>query len=160
MIKKNIKKMHYDFNDYIEVEDSKTERDVLRIDLLSGLLQVLSENSDASYPQKIFEMGKVFAKGDNETGVIEKERLAVSLIDESVNFTEMKQVVDYLFKMMGVEYSIEDAMDSNYIIGRCGKIIVGGKDVGRIGEVAPRVLKNWKIKMPVVGFEVDLDCFG
>jgi phenylalanyl-tRNA synthetase beta chain len=158
--KKNVKKMHYDFNDFVEVEDSKTGRDVLRTDLLSGLLQVVSENSDASYPQKIFEMGRVFTKGESETGVVEKERLAVILADERVSFTEMKQVLDYLFKMLNVEYSIEDVEDSNYIVGRCGRIVVDGNEVGRIGEVAPRVLKNWKIKMPVVALEIGLGALG
>jgi phenylalanyl-tRNA synthetase beta chain len=155
--KKDVKKMYYDFNDFIEIEDSKTGRDVLRIDLLSSLLQIASENSDAAYPQKIFELGKVFKKGKGETGVVEKEKLGVILVDEKVTFTEMKQVLDYLFKMLGVEYLIENVEDSNYIIGRCGRILVNGKDVGKIGEIAPRVLKNWKVKMPVVGMEIDMD---
>jgi len=156
--KKNVRRMHYDFNDFIEVEDSKTERDVLRMDILTNLLQVASENSDAAYPQKIFEMGRVFGRDEDksESGVSEEERLSIALIDESVNFTELKQVLDYLFKMLGVEYSIENVENSNYIVGRCGKIVVGGEDVGFIGEVAPRVLKNWKIKMPVVGLEIGL----
>jgi len=164
--KKNVKKMHYDFNDFVEVEDSKTGRDVLRTDLLTGLLQIVSENSDAAYPQRTFELGRVFRKSeveggglrveDSETGVIEEERLAVALADESVSFTDMKQVLDYLFKMFGIGYSIEDVEDSNYIIGRCGKIIVDGVEIGRIGEVAPRVLKNWKIRVPVVGAELKL----
>jgi phenylalanyl-tRNA synthetase beta chain len=154
--KKNVRKMYYDFNDFVEVEDSKTGRDVLRIDLLSGLLQIVSENSDAAYPQKVFEMGRIFEKGDSETGVLEKERLAVALTDERVSFTEMKQVLDYLFKMLGVEYSIEGVDNSNYIVGRSGRILVGGKEIGWVGEVAPRVLKNWKIKMPVVACEIGI----
>lgn len=155
--KKNVKKMHFDCNDFIEVEDSKTERDVLRIDLMTNLLQILSENSDASYPQKIFEMGRVYSRDESEdTGVRETERLAMVMVEEKMNFTELKQAVDYLFKMLGVEYSIENVENSNYIIGRCGKMIVEGKEVGFIGEIAPRVLKNWKIKMPTVGMEIDL----
>ncbi|MBT7101939.1 phenylalanine--tRNA ligase subunit beta [archaeon] len=155
--KKNVKRMHYEFNDFIEVEDSKTERDVLRIDLLTNLLQIASENSDASYPQKVFEMGTVFARDENSsTGVFEKERLAIALADENIRFTEMKQILDYLFKMLDVEYSIEAVDNSNYIIGRCGKIVVKGKEVGLVGEIAPRVLKNWKIKMPVVACEMGL----
>jgi len=204
--KKNVKKMHYDFSDFVEVEDSKTGRDVLRIDLLTGLLQIASENSDASYPQKIFELGKVFRKFSevgggrgrkraplqvpsvegkaaapvvalkSETGVIEEERLAIALVDERVSFTEMKQVLDYLFKMLGVEYSIEavSQLDTpldksqtgrghrtgrgevGYIVGRCGRIVVDGKDVGLVGEVAPRVLKNWKVRVPCVACEMEL----
>jgi phenylalanyl-tRNA synthetase beta chain len=159
--KKNVKRMHYEFNEFIEVEDSKTERDVLRIDLLTNLLQIASENSDASYPQKVFEMGTVFARDENsDTGVFEKERLAIALADENIRFTEMKQILDYLFKMLGVEYSIEAVDNSNYIIGRCGKIIVEGKEVGLVGEIAPRVLKNWKIKMPVVACEMGIGFLG
>ena len=176
--KKNIKKMHYDFNDFIEVEDSKTERDTLRMDMLTNLLQIASENSDASYPQKTFEIGRVFSKDSSvdltskvthpvkmtsadadrigDTGILEKENLSVCLVDENVNFTELKQILDYLFKMLNIEYSIEAVDDSNYIIGRCGKIVVKGVNVGLIGEVAPRVLKNWKIKMPVVALEIGL----
>ena len=158
--KKNVKKIHYDFHDFIELEDSKTERDVLRIDLLTNLLQIISENSNAAYPQKIFEMGRVFSKTDDaksETGVKEDEHLAIAMIDEKVNFTELKQVVDYLFKMLGKEYSIENTENSNYITGRCGKIIVDEKPIGMIGETVPRVLKNWKIKLPMVAMEINLD---
>ncbi|MCK4997267.1 phenylalanine--tRNA ligase subunit beta [Candidatus Pacearchaeota archaeon] len=161
--KKNVKKMHYDFNDFIELEDSKTERDVLRIDMLTNLLQIASENSNAAYPQKTFEMGRIFSRSVNEnseTGIDEKERLAISLIDEKINFTELKQVLDYLFKMLNIEYLIENVENNNYIIGRCGKIIVDGKDIGFIGEVAPRVLKNWKIKLPMVALEIGLDFLG
>lgn len=163
--KKNIKKMHFDFSDWIEVLESKTERDVLRMDLMTNMLQIFSENSDALYPQKIFEMGRVFTREirdskldtkESETGILETERLCIAMIDERMGFTEIKQVMDYLFKMLGVEYEIEDVEDSNYIIGRCGKVLVGGVEVGRVGEIAPRVLKNWKIKMPVVAAELSL----
>ena len=154
--KKDIKKMHYDFKDFIEVEDSKTDYTVLRMDLLSNLMKIFSENSDASYPQKIFELGRVFAKGDSETGILEDEKLAVALAGESVNFTEIKMVLDYLFKMIDVEYVVEEAENTDYISGRVAKIIVDGKGVGFVGEVAPRVLKNWKLKMPVAAFEIDL----
>jgi phenylalanyl-tRNA synthetase beta chain len=156
-MKKDVKKMHYEFNDFIEVEDSKTERNVLRMDMLTNLLQILSENSDAGYPQKIFEMGRVFSKDDSsEMGVMEEERLAIAMVDEKMNFTDLKQVVDYLFKMLDIEYTIKDSENNNYIAGRVGEIIVKSKSVGFIGEIAPRVLKNWKIKMPTAAIEIDL----
>ena len=31
------------------------------------------------------------------------------------------------------------------------------KNIGFIGEVHPKILKNWKIKMPVALFEISLD---
>jgi phenylalanyl-tRNA synthetase beta chain len=153
--KKNIKKMHYEYIDFIEVLDSKTERDVLRIDILTNLIQIISENSNSKYPQKIFEIGKVFSKDESsQTKIKESENLAIALIDEKINFTEMKQILDYLFKMLDTEYKIENAENNNFIPGRVGKIIVKGKEIGYAGEIAPRVLKNWKIKMPVVAMEI------
>lgn len=156
--KKNTKKIHFNFNDFIELEDSKTEKDTLRHDLLTNQLQVLSDNSDSSYPQKIFEIGTVFEKDDSSnTGVKETEHLAISLIDESVNFTELKQVLDYLFKMLDIKYKIEnDDEHPAYINGRAGIIRIDGKVIGHIGEICPRVLNNWKIKMPIVALEIDI----
>ena len=129
----------------------------MRIDLISNLLKIFAENSDSQYPQKIFEIGKVFEKDETEeTGIKETEKLAIALADEKINFTALKQIADYLFKMLDVEYEIEPIENNNYIAGRVGKIIVDKKEVGIIGEIAPRVLKNWKLKMPVVGIEIGL----
>lgn len=161
--KEEIKKSSYEFKDFIEVEESKTEYNVLRVDLLTNMLKIISENSDSPYPQKIFEAGIVFniaTKADEEktdTGVMEKEHLVIGLTDEKVNFTEIKQVLDYLFNMLNKKYKLEECDNSNFIIGRTAKIIVNDKEVGIIGEVAPRVLKNWGINMPVVALEMNIE---
>ncbi len=85
----------------IEVLDSKTENNILRNSLLANSIQILSENSDASYPQKIFELGKVFNQDENtDTQIGETEKLCISLCYEKANFTEIKQVLDYLTKML------------------------------------------------------------
>jgi len=156
--KKNIKKMHYDYKDYIEVEDSKTEKNCLRMDLLTNLLQILSENSNVAYPQKIYETGVVFSSDENEESRIkEKTNLAIAIIDEKTNFTDLKQVLDYLFKMLDIKYELCEVENNNYILGRVGEIIVDEKSIGFIGEVAPRVIKNWKMKMPISSLEINLD---
>lgn len=156
--KDEIKKSYFDFKDFVEVEQSKTEYSCLRIDLLTNLLKIVSENSDATYPQKIFEVGTVFGlDSKSETGIVEKERLALAIVNENVNFTEAKQFLDYLFKMLGQEYRLEETENNNFISGRAGKIIFNEKEIGIIGEVAPRVLKNWNINMPVVAFELNIE---
>jgi phenylalanyl-tRNA synthetase beta chain len=60
--------------------------------------------------------------------------------------------------MIGKEYKLVEADNGYLISGRAGKIIVDGKEAGFIGEVSPRVLKNWKIGIPAVAFELDLKC--
>jgi phenylalanyl-tRNA synthetase beta chain len=143
---------------FIELEESKTENNILRKDLRHQFLRILSENVDSEYPQKIFECGRIFL--DEGSEVVEKEKLCISIAPG--NFTIAKQVLNYLFKM--VDFKIEELLISdegkfpNYFIdGRVGEIILKGKKIGLIGEIHPRILKNWKIKMPVALFEIDLE---
>ena len=144
----------------IEVINSKTENNILRTSLIANSIQILGENSDASYPQKIFELGKVFCNDkNNETGVGEKERLCISLCHEQANFTELKQVLDYFIRMFNKSYELKEIKNESFIDGRAGSIIINGKDVGVIGEIHPVVLRNNKIKMPVSSLEIDIEIF-
>lgn len=156
--KHDIKMLYPEQKDFIEVEESKTEYSILRQDLLSNTLKILSENSDSSYPQNIFETGRTFLKNaKEETGIEEKEKLSIAMASETANFTEIKQVLDYLMRMLGKEYKIEEFEHLGLAPGRTGKIIVNNQSIGFIGEVHPRALKNLKIKMPVSALEIDLD---
>jgi phenylalanyl-tRNA synthetase beta chain len=144
--------------DMIEVIDSKTENNILRASLLANSIQILGENSDATYPQKFFELGKVFyneSKSENEIG--EKENLCISLCHEKANFTDIKQILDYLMRMLNKKYDIQETEHPSFIDGRVGKIIIDKKPVGIIGEISPTVLKNNKIKMPVSSLEINIE---
>jgi len=159
----------------IEVEESKTENSILRNSLLSQSINILSENSDAQYPQRIFELGKVFSNTnsredtskkplgvvDSETGVQETEKLCISLCYEKANFTEIKQILDYLMRMLDKEYEIKPAENPTFIDGRIGEIIISKDNkkqtIGILGEISPKVLKNNKIKMPVSSMEINIE---
>ncbi|MDD5193128.1 MAG: phenylalanine--tRNA ligase subunit beta [Candidatus Nanoarchaeia archaeon] len=142
----------------IEVIDSKTENNILRASLLANSIAVLSENLDSAYPQKIFELGRIFFNDNkSETGIGEKEKLCVSLCHEKANFTEIKQVLDYLAKMLNLKYEIEEFSHPSFIEGRCGEIIINNQSAGFLGEIHPFVLKNNKIMMPVSSLELDIN---
>lgn len=139
----------------IEVEESKTEYSILRKDMTHLMLKILSENIDSEYPQKIFEAGKIF--GTSSEKVSEKNSLAAAITPG--NFTDMKQSLEYLFRMLSLEplFSEPKNIPQWFIEGRTAEIFIRGKSAGFIGEVHPKILKNWKIKMPVSLFEVDID---
>ena len=141
--------------EFIEVESSKTEYTTLRETLTPLLLKNLSENVDSEYPQKIFETGTIFT--NSETKITEKESLALAI--SPGNFTEIKQIIEYLFKMIGLEVVLKEAgeIPGHLIEGRTAKIIYKEHEIGLIGEVHPRTLKNWKIRMPVALFEIEID---
>ena len=143
----------------IELIDSKTENNILRNSLLANSIKILSENLDASYPQKIFEIGKVFCHEDDckaKTEIKESENLSISFSYEKANFTELKQILDYMMRMLDLQYQIKETENPSFINGRCGKIIINNKQVGIIGEITPLIIKNNKIKMPVASLEIDI----
>jgi phenylalanyl-tRNA synthetase beta chain len=145
-------------DDLIEVIDSKTENNVLRVSLLSQSIEILSENPDSAYPQRIFELGRVFSNDKNsETGISEKEKLCISLCHEKTNFTEIKQALDYLMRMLNIKYEIKESEHPSFIPGRCGEIIINKNPIGFIGEICPFILHNNKIKMPVASLEMEIE---
>ncbi|PJE81307.1 phenylalanine--tRNA ligase subunit beta [Candidatus Pacearchaeota archaeon CG10_big_fil_rev_8_21_14_0_10_32_42] len=139
---------------FVELEESKTDYNIMRKELSPSLLKIISENSDSEYPQKIFELGRVFYF-DEEKKIIEKEKLC-SLLAPG-NFTDLKQILDYLFLNIGLEFKIEEEENQSFVEGRVGKIIFEGKKIGIIGEIHPKILRNWKIKVPISLFEIDLE---
>ncbi len=150
--KDQFKKMSSAEENFIEVENSKTDYTILRKDLSHYLLKILSENVDSEYPQKIFEVGKIFL---NDSEEMENLALAVS----PSNFTEVRQILEYLFRMLNLEIRISepDKIPPYFVDGRTAEIKLDNRHIGFLGEVHPKVLKNWKIKMPVALMEINLE---
>ena len=151
----------------IELENSKTDYKLLRPNLLIPTLRILAENKDNEYPQRIFEIGTTFTKSKeieaskklgslgSETGIKESENLVIALTPS--HFTELKQILDYLAKMLGMEYSLKESKKPELIDGRTGEITVNNKSIGYLGEVSPETLRAWNIKMPLAVLEISLD---
>ena len=126
--------------------------------MLPSILKVLSENVKSEYPQKIFDIGKCFSKYKKEdTVIMETDKLAIAITPG--NYTKMKQVIDYLFRMLDLEYKIEEkeVNDLEFIEGRTASIQFEDKEVGYLGEVHPSLLKSWSLKMPLTYLEINLD---
>ena len=142
---------------FIQVENSKTDYNILRKDITHYLLKNLSENVDVEYPQKIFEIGKIFGVESKTDIISEKESLAVAITPG--NFTEMKQVLEYIFNMLGIRITINEPSNppAHFIEGRAINIKIGDTTIGTLGEIHPKILKNWKIKMPVSLMEINLE---
>ncbi len=144
--------------DFVELESSKTDYNILRKDLSHYILKNLSENIDSEYPQRIFEIGRVFNL-DRDDKIVESESLGFAI--SPGNFTEVRQVLEYLFEMLDLEIKISEPDRENFpkyfIDGRTAKISFDGKQIGFIGEIHPRILRNLKIKMPVALCEISLE---
>jgi len=151
------KKMKSDMK-LIELNNSKSkEYNVLRTWMIPCLLQVLSENKHNEYPQNIFDIGVIFKENEStETGTEEAARLCVALCNDKVDFTLIKQILDYLMSALSLEYTIEDTENNSFIPGRVGRVSVKDKRVAYIGEIHPEVLSNFDINTPVAVLELNL----
>ncbi|MEM4326220.1 MAG: phenylalanine--tRNA ligase subunit beta [Candidatus Pacearchaeota archaeon] len=153
--KEIMEKMEEGSENFIEIEKSKTDFGILRNNLSYSLLKNLSENVDSEYPQEIFELGRVFIKNGNKIKEIESLAIAVS----PGNYTRIKQIMEYLLRMLNIEIKLNEPERAPHIFidGRVGQIFFNEKKIGYIGEIHPRILKNWRIKMPVAIFEIEID---
>ena len=139
----------------ISVLDSKSqEHTILRDSILPGLVENLSRNIHESYPQKMFETGSVFNLHDP---ISEKINLAVISAHKDANFTEIKSVLQTALKIgFGIQIQTKTTVDSTFEDGHCANIIFNGNIIGIIGEIDSKIIENYKIRVPVVGFEISL----
>ena len=61
--------------------------------------------------------------------------------------------------MLALELKIEEPKkeEAHFIDGRFAIIKLENREIGMIGEIHPKILKNWKIKMPVALLEINLE---
>ena len=145
-----------DSSKMIFVDDSKSQgHTILRDSMLPGLIDTLSRNIHETYPQKIFETGLVFSKVSNE--IREEIHLACVCAYNDVSFSEVKSILQSVFKTgFGLQCTTQMTSTLMFSEGRTANIIMNNKTVGVIGEISPDVINNFKLRIPVAGFEVKL----
>jgi phenylalanyl-tRNA synthetase beta chain len=144
-----------DSSNLIEVAESKSqEYTVLRDSILPGLLENLSRNIHETYPQKLFETGIVFSKG---TPIKESICLACLSAHKDAGYTEIKSVLQALLKTdSNIECKTKTAENPMFAKGKTADIMINDKKIGVIGEIDSQVIDNFKIRVPVSGFEMIL----
>jgi len=139
----------------ISVLDSKSqEHTVLRDFILPGLLENLSRNIHISYPQKLFETGTTFSLGNP---VDETTSFAGISAHQDATFTEIKSILQSALKT-GFNLAIETKTFSHptFEEGRTASISFNDKIIGIMGEINSKTIEKYKIRVPVIGFEISL----
>jgi len=139
----------------LSVLDSKSrEHTILRDSILPGLLENLSRNIHESYPQKMFETGTVFA---TENPISEKISFSGISAHKDANFTEIKSIIQTALNIgFGIKVETKTSTDSTFEEGHCASIILDNVPIGIIGKIDSKIIENYKIRVPVVGFEISL----
>jgi len=139
----------------ISVLDSKSqEHTILRDLIFPGLLENLSRNIHESYPQKMFETGTVFTL-DNP--ISEKINFSGISAHKDANYTEIKSVLQSALKIgFDIQIDTKTTTHPSFETGHCATVLLNGQSIGIIGEINSKIIENYKIRVPVVGFEISL----
>ncbi|MFH1486163.1 MAG: phenylalanine--tRNA ligase subunit beta, partial [Chloroflexota bacterium] len=144
------------------------EQEYLRTTLRAGLLCTLAGNErheDSGI--RLFEVGPVYLPRDRDlpeervmlAGVLSGRREASAWYagDDVMDFFDAKGVVEVLLGQLGISPAFLPAEDVILSSGRIAEIQANGQPIGVIGEVHPRVLKEFDISSPhVYLFEIKL----
>ena len=136
--------------------DSKnTEFEVLRTSLFPSMINTLAANIHEKYPQKLFEIGKIFKTKANS--VQESWSLCVSVAHDNADYSEIKSNLESVFKYtFNISINTPRVQAPFYLDGHSARILLNYKDIGHIGEVHPQVLENFNMKSLVSMFEIDI----
>jgi phenylalanyl-tRNA synthetase beta chain len=130
------------------------EHEVLRDMLIPSLLKSLSRNIHEEYPQKLFEIGKIFKWAQN---INEYWSLAAVVAHNAADYTEVKSIMQTLLNLsFGKSVTTKVASHPVFIHGRCASIIVDDQSVGILGEITPFAIDNFKLRVPVAAFELNI----
>jgi len=144
----------------VEILESKSPADIVRTWILPELLKCIESNLHHGYPQKYFEAGDI-AKIDSSRDVKSSNETHLSFVwaDNGADFTNAKQVLDCLSTNFDLKFTLKRKKHPSFIEGRCASVIYKGKPVGIVGTLHPKVLENFKIEVPVVAMELNIEPF-
>ena len=143
----------------IRIFNPMTENyEYVRDSILASLMTSESISGRSAYPHKIFEVGKVAWLDESENNKSLTRQFAGFLhAGTDANFNTAAAELQALFYYLAREYDVQESSDPRFIPGRAAAIIYNGKPIGVFGEIHPEVLENWKVTVPCIGGEIDLD---
>ncbi len=157
---------------FVALENPMSEdHAVLRTTLLGSLLDAARLNvARGSADLSLVEQGAVYLARDGEPLPYEHRSLGLLLHGRLhppswgvakprvADFFAAKGLLEALLDTLRVEdWCVEAAGEPFTHPGRSAQVIVGGENVGWVGELHPLVAQAWDLGEHVAGFELDLD---
>jgi phenylalanyl-tRNA synthetase beta chain len=149
----------------------RAEESVLRTRILPGLLRAVAFNRAHGITDvALFEMGRVFLAPTSKDAVLPEERLHIAAVltgdvrrqpvepDRPVDPYDAVDIVSEVLDALEIaDGKAQPATPPGFDPARAAAVVVDGRDVGALGEVAAAALAALDLAPPVVALEVDLD---
>lgn len=148
------------------------DRVAMRHSLLASALETAAANSRFRERIALFEIGHVYLASEEGDLPDELSRLSLALTGprqhpfwgqsgdgETLDFFDLKGVIEGLLEGLHVEFSVEATEHLSYRPGRTARLLLGEKQLGLMGELHPLVVESYDFRhdYPVLAAELDLD---
>jgi phenylalanyl-tRNA synthetase beta chain len=135
------------------------EQSVLRTALLPGLVGAVAYNwSHRNHGVRLFEIGHTFNRPSSPDADLPDERECLGAILAGADAPEAVHLWQFVSEELAVPNArIENGEVAGFHPTRAARILVGGVQVGALGEIDPGVLDAHGIGERVAYLEVDLD---
>lgn len=132
---------------------------VMRTTGLPSMLEVLGRNgSYRNRDVRLYELSKVYIPLEGAILPDERTLLVLGAYGDKEDFFSFKGCVEALLKSQKIVEPEFTARSDNpsFHPGRCAEVSFGGKTLGILGQLHPKVQENYGIDMPVYAAELDL----
>ena len=157
---KDINNLGLKIEDHLELQNPLSEEHkFMRMSVLPYLLKNVEKNLKYKDDFALFELGRVYLKGDDKLPD-EKRIFAGVMVQKNTKdtlFYELKGRVEILLSKLGVnELSFQEIKSAEpfWHKGRSAEIICQNKTIGRVGEIHPNVSDAFGIETRVSYFEI------
>lgn len=144
----------------VQIANPKTyEFQVVRTQLLPGILKTVSCNRKMPLPLKLFEVSDVVIQQEEaDTGCQNLRNVCALYCGKTSGFEVVHGVLDRLMMALNEkDYSIQQSGDPMFFSGRGADVILGSKKIGHLGILHPEVLEKFEISLPCSVLEINLE---
>ena len=148
-----------------------SDRNVLRRNLLSSVLEVVERNARLQPRMALFEIAPVFLPADGDPLPVEQQRLVVVLTgprdlpawqrvdSEQMDFFDLKGVIDAMLEGLHLpKIRYEPLEHPTFHPGKSARVMVGDLEAGVMGELHPLVRRNYDLPTtPLLAADFNLD---
>jgi phenylalanyl-tRNA synthetase beta chain len=135
------------------------ETSIMRTTALPSMLETLSRNyRNHNLIAKLYELARVYFPTDREDGLAREEQVvSMGAYAPLMDFFVFKGYVETLFEAFAIEDVSYTAVkdDPSWHPGRTAAVSIKGKRIGTIGQIHPRVAKNYGMDVPVFAAQLD-----
>ena len=132
---------------------------IMRTTILPSMLEILTRNYNyRNLSARLYEIGKVYYP--REDGLADEPKMiSLGAYGNGIDFYAVKGTVETVLSNMRVNGAVYEACtdDPSWHPGRCARVYAGGRLLGTLGQIHPKVADNYGVDCELYAAVLSLD---